>query len=470
MFRITERGASGVAAGEGSIERVSAEEAMLRANRNALRRYPAPGRDGDRLYPLASPSVTPGFRIAPTDTVFAIGSCFARNVEKALETAGLRVLSRGFDLGEIGDRLDDATNFFNKYSIHSVTNEIRWALDRESFPGEAIFYPLGPDRYLDLQLGVGRLDFPLDTILAFRHRYLDALAAVAHADVVILTLGYVETWFDRALGLYLNVAPPAPLIRDQPGRFEFVVLSYNDVLAGLEAFHDLLLRHRTRPLRMLVTVSPVPLLSTFRGVDVLVANAYSKSVQRAALEEFVKGREGVDYFPSYEFVALSNPTVAWARNDYRHVSQDVINRIMDNVLTNYMGTDSAVPHAGEGAGALSGKAVLSTLRMMLKLERYDDILTEAEANRSLVDHDADALLIESQAARRLDRHDLAHVALTRAVEADPSRPDLLERLIVSCRPLRALAEAEAHTRLHRSRFPDRAEFRARLTWLPAAAR
>ena len=237
-----------MAAGEGSIERVPAEDAMLRANRNALRRYPAPGRDGDRLYPLASPSVTPGFRIAPTDTVFAIGSCFARNVEKALETAGLRVLSRGFDLGEIGDRLEDATNFFNKYSIHSVTNEVRWALDRESFPGEAIFYPAGPDRYLDLQLGVGRLDFPLDTILAFRHRYLDALAAVAHADVVILTLGYVETWFDRTLGLYLNVAPPAPLIRDQPGRFEFVVLSYNDVLAGLEAFHALLLRHRTRPL------------------------------------------------------------------------------------------------------------------------------------------------------------------------------------------------------------------------------
>jgi hypothetical protein len=460
-----------VAAGEGSIERVAAEEAILRANGNALRRYPAPGRDGERLYPLASPSVTPSFRIAPTDTVFAIGSCFARNIEKVLETAGLRVLSRGPDLGEIGSGRDDATSFFNKYSIQSVNNELRWALDRASFPGEAILYRVGPNRYFDLQLGMKRLDFPLPTIVAFRQRYLDALAAVAEADVVILTLGYVETWFDRALELYLNVAPPPALIAAEPGRFEFVVLSYSDVLAGLETFHDLLLRHRMRPLRMLVTVSPVPLNSTFRGMDVLVANAYSKSVQRAALEEFVKGRERVDYFPSYEFVALSNPTVAWARNDYRHVSPDVVNRIMDNVLTNYMGWDSgAASLAGESQIALSAKAVLSTLRMMLKLERFEEIIAEAAANRAFVDKDADALLIEAQAARRLDRHDLAHAALTRAVAAEPARADLLERLILSCRRLRALSEAEDLSRIHRSRFPERSEFRTRLKWLPAGSR
>ena len=457
---------------DGSIERVSAEEAMLRANGNALRRYPSPGRDGDRLYPLAAPSVTPGFRIAPTDTVFAIGSCFARNVEKALETAGLRVLSREFDLGEIGSRLEDGTNFFNKYSIHSVINELRWALERDTFPEADVFYSLGPERYVDLQLGVGRLDFPLETMLSFRHKYLDALSAVAHADVIILTLGYVETWFDRELGHYLNVAPPPPLIRRNPGRFEFVVLSYRDVLAGLETLHDLLLRHRTQPLRMLVTVSPVPLLATFRGVDVLVANAYSKSVQRAAIEEFVKGKSGVDYFPSYEFVTLSNPAVAWARNDYRHVSQDVINRIMDNVLRNYIESDriagSESPEAlTEESGSLAGKAFLSTLRMMLKLERYEDILAQAEAQRARIDLDADALMIEAQAARRLDRLDLAHAALERAVQADPARADLLERLILACRPLRRLTEAAGLAGEHRLRFPEREGFRARLTWLSA---
>jgi len=75
---------------------------------------------------------------------------------------------------------------------------------------------------------------------------------------------------------------------------------------------------------MLVTVSPVPLLSTFRDVDVLVANTYSKSVQRAAIDEFIADADGVDYFPSYEFVMLSNPTIAWSRGDYRHVNADLV--------------------------------------------------------------------------------------------------------------------------------------------------
>ena len=276
---------------------------MLRANRNALRRYPAPGRDGDRLYPLASPSVTPGFRIAPTDTVFAIGSCFAaehgegaRNRRPPRPLPRLRPRrdrrpARGRDelLQQVLDPLRHRTKSAGR-STAQASPERRSSTPRAPTATSTSSWAWAASTSRSTRSS------PSATATSTRW------PPWPHADVVILTLGYVETWFDRALGLYLNVAPPAPLIRDQPGRFEFVVLSYNDVLAGLEAFHDLLLRHRTRPLRMLVTVSPVPLLSTFRGVDVLVANAYSKSVQRAALEEFVKGRRAS---------TTSRPTNSW---------------------------------------------------------------------------------------------------------------------------------------------------------------
>ncbi len=470
-----------------NIERISAEAAMQRARRNDLRRYPAPDRDAERLYPLASPEVRPGFTIARSDTVYAIGSCFARNVEKALAEAGLRVLSREFDLGEIGASLEDGANFFNKYSIHSVVNELRWAFERATFPGAALLYPLGGNRHVDAQLGMARLDFDIDTILAFRHRYLDALAQVREADVIVLTLGYVETWFDRHLGLYLNVAPPQQAIKADPERFEFRVLSYRDVLAGLEELHALLVRHRTKPLKMLVTVSPVPLLSTFRDMDVLVANAYSKSVQRAALDEFVLGREGVDYFPSYEFVTLSNPAVAWSRADFRHVSQDVITRIMESVLSRYVpaggddGRDAAAGDGGGdgggegadsgvagGSGALARGGLLSTLRMLAKLERFEDMLTRIDENRALADGNPDALLFEAMAQRRLERHELAYDALHKARDLAPDRAEILERMIVQCRPMRRLHMARALLAEHEAAFPDRAEFRARLGWLGVA--
>jgi hypothetical protein len=442
-----------------NIERLPAEAAFLRARRNELRRYPAPDRDGDRLYPLASPTVTPSFRIGAEDTIFAIGSCFARNVERALEGAGRRVLSRDFDLGEIGASLEDPANFFNKYSIHSVLNELSWALERDRFPGRDILYEIGENRFVDAQLGMARLDFPAETILAFRHRYLDAMAAAAAADVLILTLGYVETWFDRRLGLYLNVAPPMQMVKADPTRFEFRVLSYADILAGLERLYALLMRHRRAPLRMLVTVSPVPLLATFRDLDVLVANAYSKSVQRAALEEFVQGREGVDYFPSYEFVTLSNPAVAWSRGDYRHVSADVVNRIMDNVLRRYVEGQEATAPRG-----LSREALLSTARMLARLDQPEEVVALAEQNRALADQDAEVLMLEAAAARRLERLDDSLAALAKAERLAPERPDALERMIQLCRPLRQRDRARELLARHARAFPDRAAFRERVTW------
>lgn len=87
------------------------------------------------------------------------------------------------------------------------------------------------------------------------------------------------------------------MVKAHPGRFDFRVLSHDDVLQALRDTHALLCMHRTKPLKMLVTVSPVPLLATFRDMDVLVVNTYFKSVQRAAIDAFIHNAPGVDYFP-----------------------------------------------------------------------------------------------------------------------------------------------------------------------------
>lgn len=482
---------------EQNIERISAHSAFMRARKNDLRRYPAPDRDGERLYPMAQPAARPSFRIGPEDTIFAIGSCFARNVERALEGAGKRILSREFRLGEIGESIDDGANFFNKYSIHSVLNEIRWALERDSFPGEEILYPIGPDKYWDLQLGMAKLEFPVNKIIDFRHRYLDGMAAVAEADVIILTLGYVETWFDRKLGLYLNIAPPVGTINAEPKRFEFRVLSYHDILKGLNDLHALLLKHRKKPLKMLVTVSPVPLLATFRDMDVLIANTYSKSVQRAALEEFLIGKEGVDYFPSYEFVTLSEPSQVWSKNDYRHVSNKIVDRIMGNVMERYLvggpapaAAPSPAPAAaavppvpaaeafapgddtadvGRGPGRQPVGRLLAILRELARLNRNTEILQTCVKNREVADRDTDVLLFEARAARKENRIDLAQEALIKAVALSPDRFEPLERLATVTRAMGQKDEIEDLLARHLKTFPERTEFREKFASASQAA-
>ncbi len=63
--------------------------------------------------------------------------------------------------------------------------------------------------------------------------------------------------------------------------------------------------------------------TTFTGGEVLVANTYSKAVQRAAVEAFVRSHNNVDYFPSYESVILSDRRRAW-REDQAHASDEIV--------------------------------------------------------------------------------------------------------------------------------------------------
>jgi tetratricopeptide (TPR) repeat protein len=86
----------------------------------------------------------------------------------------------------------------------------------------------------------------------------------------------------------------------------------------------------------------VPLGTTFTGRDVTIANAHSKAVLRAACDAATLEREGVDYFPSYEMVTLTDPRLVW-KQDRLHVSQGFIGKIVGHMLDHYFeGVDPAL--------------------------------------------------------------------------------------------------------------------------------
>lgn len=440
------------------IEQILAVEAFGRAKTNAQRRYPTPKNGGSRLYPIASPVGRPTFQITQDDTFFTIGSCFARNIESALIAADMQVTSREVDLGIVGDSRGFVPNFFNKYSVHSIYNDLKWALERDSFPGAEILYHIdGKDWYADLQMGIAKLEFPIEDILAFRAKYLDVIARVATADVVVITLGYAETWFDTKLGIYLNTSPPLALVRAEPGRFEFRVLSYDDILSCLHKIRTLLEKHRSKPLRMLLTVSPVPLQATFRDIDVLIANTYSKSVQRAAIEAFVNETDLIDYFPSYEFVTLSNPNVAWQRDDYRHVSADLVGLIMENVMDQYIVGADRTNDLGKRAGS-----VAMSLRLMADGQEHEALIKTAYEAYDFVQQRADLMVLLAQAHAHVGQTDKAIDLLTTADKLPSEKGGPLEALVALTCALGQAERAQAHLRDHEQRYPKRAGFRGRI--------
>ena len=111
----------------------------------------------------------------------------------------------------------------------------------------------------------------------------------------------------------------------------------------------------------------MPLHNTFRAQDCLQANSYSKSVQRAALEEVVAKFDNVHYFPSYEMVSLAAPSVAWVNDDFRHVRPETVDRIMRKVIAAYIGAEALPPGKEELKGLFAAKAYRE---IVSKVEEY----------------------------------------------------------------------------------------------------
>jgi tetratricopeptide (TPR) repeat protein len=225
---------------------------------------------------------------------------------------------------------------FNKYTIASILNEIKWALDPSNpYAHEMVLIENGEGLYEDYQLTGSNYADTLQNARLFREAFNRAFSSLKSADVVVITLGLSEAWLDRQTGLYLNHAPSRDVVRKYPNRFDLCVLDYEESLSKLDEIYGLLEQTLSPGYRVLITVSPVPLLATFREQDVLVANAYSKAVLRTVVEKFQQGKSNVNYFPSYEFVTLSNPASVWGEEDYRHVDRFFVEHIMGAVLSHF---------------------------------------------------------------------------------------------------------------------------------------
>jgi tetratricopeptide (TPR) repeat protein len=320
----------------------SAEQAMANMRSRRISLWPERWRDGGRLNGIAEVGFEPSFGLVPGEAVMTIGSCFARNIEARLETLGFEVPARALTLPAEERASDTENDLLNKYTPQSVINELRWAFDpAHPFPDESFLEVRG--KWHDPHLAPNLAPGSLGRLRERRTMVTDLYRQLPRCRVVVLTLGLVEVWFDRTTGVCLNGAPPLAAIKLEPERFELRILSHAEILQALETIHGLIKAHGHPQVKLLLTVSPVPMRASFSGQDALIANTYSKSTLRSAVGEFVRGRVGVDYFPSYEIATLTLRTTAF-QEDNRHVAPALVDAIVDRVVSAYC---EAAPEAAK---------------------------------------------------------------------------------------------------------------------------
>lgn len=309
----------------------------------AFWRVSVAGRGPGRLRGLYDPR----FAIGRDTRVMTAGSCFAQHVHRALKERGYHVIE-----AEPAPEGVDPTvasrhfygNFSARYGNIYTARQFRQLLEEAagiSSPAHPVWTRDG--QFFDaLRPNTDPAGYGSKAaVVAARADHIGAIrAAVAQAEVVVFTLGLTETWEDRATG---TVYPSAPgVIADPPKGADigFLNLGHDDVVADMRMAlaH---LRQIVPEVKLLLTVSPVPLTATASGSHVLVASTASKAILRAAVATLMAEDEGIDYFPSYEII--TNPaarSVFYARN-LRDPSPKGVSVVMGQFIGAHEGTAPA---------------------------------------------------------------------------------------------------------------------------------
>lgn len=273
----------------------------------------------------------PKFELRDDDVFFCMGSCFVRAIEECLLCRDLQVSSIGMRV-PLDEALYRLNGFLNKFTAASMHNELLWSLAGVPFPEDALLHD--GTLYHDLQLAYLLPPVSLERARRRRAEVQEYFARLRDATVVIVTLGLAEVWYDHVTGLCLNVTPPRELVTRHPGRFTVDLTGYAENRAHLEAIYELLKRYGRPDVRLIVTVSPIPVHRTFVAADATVANTYGKAALRAAAGDFVRDKDDAEYYPSYEMVTLTDRCIAYER-DQLHVDYGVVRGITEDFLRRF---------------------------------------------------------------------------------------------------------------------------------------
>ena len=301
------------------------------------------------------PVVAPKFGITQQDRVATAGSCFAQHIARTLKSSGFHYFvpeSAPDDMAEEDAKAHNygvfSARFGNIYTVRQLLQLIErvegayhpqedaWVGKQNNFVDP--YRPqIQPDGFADLR-----------ALESSRKAHFAAVRAMLREmDVFVFTLGLTEGWRSRIDGAVFPLAPGVAGGAMDESKYEFVNFDVDSIRQDL---HEVIAHiKRINPsCRVILTVSPVPLIATYERRHALVSTTYSKAVLRVVADEMWRQYDHVDYFPSYEIITGSYNRGAYFADDLREVREEGVAHVMRTFMRHY--ADS-----GEGARqAVSG--------------------------------------------------------------------------------------------------------------------
>ena len=231
--------------------------------------------------------------------ITAIGSCFASNFVKWF--------SKKYDVNKANKNaylIRFNEGFVNTYSL---LQQFEWALEKK-IPQSSLWY----DKH--------------DKILEYddcvRQSTNDLLL---NTDYFIITLGLSEVCYHKNTGCVFWRAVPKKYFDNKIHGFRITTVEEN--VSNLQKLVGLIKKYNSSA-KIVFTLSPIPLIASFRNIPIMQSTLVSKSILRISIDNLLNlfPPNELYYWPSYEII--NSFFSDCFESDGRHVKKCVLDFIM----------------------------------------------------------------------------------------------------------------------------------------------
>jgi len=287
------------------------------------------------------PVIRAQFRLGQSQKVATAGSCFAQHISRTLKKKGFN-----YYVAESGDELPPEEAEHRNFGIFSArygnlytARQLLQLFDRAygAFLPSEQYWVRGDGRYADpFRPQIEPDGFTtVEELEASRAVHFSAVRNMFETlDVLVFTLGLTEAWRSRIDGAVYPLAPGVAAGEMDTRLHEFVNFGASETVGDMNSFIERLVGVNPQA-KMIVTVSPVPLIATYEDRHVLVSTTYSKAVLRVAAEEICSRNRMCTYFPSYEIITGNHARGEYFESDLRSVTSEGVDHVMRLFLRHY---------------------------------------------------------------------------------------------------------------------------------------
>jgi hypothetical protein len=325
------------------------------------------------------PVITSPFRINKEDPIVTMGSCFAQHVANALNTSGFNHyisekahpifdsnLSKEFNYGV----------FSARYGNIYTTRQLKQLLYRAygNFIPKNDFWKSSDDKFI---IDPFRPQIQPEGFISLKELKEDRLfhfsairSSIEKMSYFIFTLGLTECWLSTLDGAVYPIAPGISGGKYKKDEVQFYNFNLSEVMDDLiESLN--FIRSKNPKVKIILTVSPVPLNATYEKRHIVVSNTLSKSILRIAANEVSNLIEDCYYFPSYEIIKNPFKKGQYFEKDCRSVTKTGINHVMKLFFKHYC-------ELGKKNFSSINNQDNESISHVADMEKYIDILCDEE--------------------------------------------------------------------------------------------